>query len=78
MSWKSNFFLSFNSKSDSESDFLESLHIKWHVSSLFCFNLDDYGLQLMEIKNPVSQNIRIKHLQYRNVDRGKGDTNQWS
>ena len=47
---------------------LESLHIKCHVSSLFCFNLDDYGLQLMEIKNPVSQNIRIKHLQYRNVD----------
>ena len=31
---------------------LESEHIKWHVSSLFCFNLDDYGLQLMEIKNP--------------------------
>ena len=22
----------------------------------------------MEIKNPVSQNIRIKHLQYRNVN----------
>ena len=46
---------------------IESLHIKWHVSSLFSFNLDDYDLQLMEIKNPVSQNIRIKHLQYRNV-----------
>ena len=40
---------------------IESLHIKWHVSSLLCCNIDDHGLQLMEIKNPVSQNIRIKN-----------------
>lgn len=26
----------------------------------FCFNPDDYGLQFMEIINPVARNIRIK------------------
>jgi len=24
-----------------------SLHAKWDISSLFCSNFDDYGLQLM-------------------------------
>lgn len=36
------------------------------------FDFDDYGLQLMKIKDPVSQKIQIlpyikKDLQYRNV-----------
>ena len=35
--------------------------IKYFKFNVFCFNLNDYGLHLMKIKNPVSQNIRIEH-----------------
>lgn len=27
----------------------------------FSLNLDNYGLQLMKVKNPLSQNLRILH-----------------
>ena len=55
------FFSEFNSKSET---FIYSRLITRKVKYLkrfFCFNLYDYGLQLMEIKNPVSQNIRTFH-----------------
>src|SRR4029434_9770400 len=57
----------FNSKSDTFIYFRIITH-KVACFKPFCFDLDDYGLQLMEINNPVSQYITIKHLQYRNVD----------
>lgn len=48
---------------------LDSLPTKSELFSPFCLNIDDHGFQVIQIKNPASQNVRIY---IRSIKKGAG------